>query len=143
MRQRRAAIEKAKGRRLDIILMDIQMPDIDGLRASEIIRGYPEHVSTPIIAVTAHAMDGEKQKLFKAGMTDYLAKPIDEDKLSHLLSRYAGCRCNLAHDAHHFGLAGLAVSAATGGEQAGSGAGSAANAGGFYAGSAHAGGELY
>lgn len=84
-----AAIDKAKGRRLDIILMDIQMPDIDGLRASEIIRGYADHASTPIIAVTAHAMDGEKQKLFKAGMTDYLAKPIDEDKLSHLLARYA------------------------------------------------------
>ena len=83
-----AAIQQASQRPLDIILMDIQMPNIDGIRASETIRGYPQHATTPIVAVTAHALDGEREYLIKAGMTDYLAKPIDEAKLSHLLARY-------------------------------------------------------
>lgn len=83
------AIREARLHKLDIILMDIQMPDIDGIRASEIIRGLPLHASTPIVAVTAHALDGEREQLIAAGMNDYLAKPIDEAKLSQLLHRYA------------------------------------------------------
>ncbi|WP_428943917.1 two-component sensor histidine kinase BarA [Pantoea sp. FN060301] len=83
-----AAIQQAKNHQLDIILMDIQMPEIDGIRASEIIREYPQHASTPIIAVTAHALDGEREQLIKAGMNDYLAKPIDEVKLGQLLACY-------------------------------------------------------
>ncbi|MBK4785120.1 MAG: two-component sensor histidine kinase BarA [Pantoea sp. Pent] len=83
------AIHQARQQRLDVILMDIQMPDIDGIRASEIIRSLPQHASTPIIAVTAHALDGEREQLIAAGMNDYLAKPIDEDKLKQLLQRYA------------------------------------------------------
>ncbi|CAY75458.1 sensor histidine kinase/response regulator [Erwinia pyrifoliae DSM 12163] len=84
-----AAIAQARLQHLDIILMDIQMPDIDGIRASERIRELPQHTNTPIVAVTAHAMDGERQQLMKAGMNDYLAKPIDEQKLSRLLARYS------------------------------------------------------
>lgn len=72
--------------------MDIQMPDIDGIRASEVIRELPQHHNTPIVAVTAHALEGEREKLAKAGMNDYLAKPIDEQKLSHLLARYLPAR---------------------------------------------------
>ena len=83
------AIDVARQQALDIILMDIQMPDIDGIRASELIRELPQHANTPIIAVTAHAIDGEREHLIKAGMNDYLAKPIDEVKLSHLLARYS------------------------------------------------------
>lgn len=83
------AIRQARQQKLDVILMDIQMPDIDGIRASEIIRGLPLHTGTPIVAVTAHAIDGEREQLIKAGMNDYLAKPIDESKLSLLLARYA------------------------------------------------------
>lgn len=83
-----AAIQQAKTRSLDIILMDIQMPDIDGIRASEIIRSYPQHSDTPIVAVTAHALEDEKEHLIQAGMNDYLAKPIDEAKLGQLLARY-------------------------------------------------------
>lgn len=82
------AIHQARLQKLDIILMDIQMPDIDGIRASEIIRGLPLHTNTPIVAVTAHALEGEREQLIAAGMNDYLAKPIDEDKLSQLLRRY-------------------------------------------------------
>ncbi|RWR01770.1 histidine kinase [[Pantoea] beijingensis] len=83
------AIQQARRQKLDIILMDIQMPEIDGIRASEIIRELPQHANTPIVAVTAHAIDGEREHLIKAGMNDYLAKPIDEVKLSHLLARYS------------------------------------------------------
>lgn len=83
-----AAIQQAKTHELDIILMDIQMPEIDGIRASEIIREFPHHASTPIIAVTAHTLDGEREQLIKAGMNDYLAKPIDEVKLGQLLACY-------------------------------------------------------
>lgn len=83
------AIREAQRQKLDVILMDIQMPEIDGIRASEIIRNLPLHASTPIVAVTAHAIDGEREQLIKAGMNDYLAKPIDESKLSRLLARYA------------------------------------------------------
>lgn len=82
------AIREARQQSLDVILMDIQMPEIDGIRASEIIRGLPHHANTPIVAVTAHAIDGEREQLIKAGMNDYLAKPIDESKLRQLLARY-------------------------------------------------------
>ncbi|BCQ36286.1 histidine kinase [Erwinia rhapontici] len=84
-----AAINQARHQHLDIILMDIQMPEIDGIRASEAIRTLPQHANTPIVAVTAHALDGEREQLIKAGMNDYLAKPIDEQKLSRLLARYS------------------------------------------------------
>ncbi|HBV38134.1 MAG TPA: two-component sensor histidine kinase BarA [Erwinia sp.] len=82
------ALRQAKMQPLDVILMDIQMPDIDGIRASELIRELPAHASTPIVAVTAHALDGERAQLINAGMNDYLAKPIDEARLENLLLRY-------------------------------------------------------
>jgi len=68
--------------------MDIQMPEMDGIRACELIRQMPHHQQTPVIAVTAHAMAGQKEKLLSAGMNDYLAKPIEEKKLYSLLMRY-------------------------------------------------------
>ncbi|MEJ1268894.1 response regulator [Pantoea ananatis] len=60
------AIRVAHRQVLDVILMDIQMPDIDGIRASEIIRTLPNHATTPIVAVTAHAIDGEREHLIRA-----------------------------------------------------------------------------
>lgn len=83
-----AAINRAKQMQLDLILMDIQMPDMDGIRACELIRQLPHLQQTPVIAVTAHAMAGQKEKLLSAGMNDYLAKPIEESKLRNLLLRY-------------------------------------------------------
>ncbi len=68
--------------------MDIQMPKMDGIHASELIRQLPHHNSTPIVAVTAHAASGEREHLLQAGMDDYLAKPIDEKMLTRVLSRY-------------------------------------------------------
>ncbi len=83
-----AAIEQARLMGFDLVLMDIQMPGMDGIRACELIRQIPQHNKTPVIAVTAHAMAGQKEKLLSAGMNDYLAKPIDEEKLCALLQRY-------------------------------------------------------
>ncbi|MGU3415194.1 two-component sensor histidine kinase BarA [Enterobacteriaceae bacterium C34A] len=82
------AIERAKQGLFDLILMDIQMPDMDGIRACELIHQLPHQQQTPVIAVTAHAMAGQKEKLLSAGMNDYLAKPIEESKLRTLLLRY-------------------------------------------------------
>ncbi|HDL7926017.1 two-component sensor histidine kinase BarA [Yersinia enterocolitica] len=82
------AIAYARENTLEIILMDIQMPEIDGIRASEVIHQMSHHQDTPIIAVTAHAVRGQQEQLLKLGMADYLAKPIDEARLIQALSRY-------------------------------------------------------
>ncbi|MDA8478570.1 two-component sensor histidine kinase BarA [Citrobacter sp. Awk 4] len=82
------AVDRAKQLQFDLILMDIQMPDMDGIRACELIHQLPHQQQTPVIAVTAHAMAGQKEKLLSAGMNDYLAKPIEEEKLYNLLLRY-------------------------------------------------------
>ena len=82
------AVDRARQMQFDLILMDIQMPDMDGIRACELIHQLPHQQQTPVIAVTAHAMAGQKEKLLSAGMNDYLAKPIEEDKLHNLLLRY-------------------------------------------------------
>ncbi|WP_413722164.1 two-component sensor histidine kinase BarA [Sodalis sp. RH24] len=84
----REALAYADGHPLDLILMDIQMPEIDGLRAAELMRQLPRHAQTPIVAVTAHTLGNEREKLLEAGMDDYLAKPIDENILQRLLARY-------------------------------------------------------
>ena len=82
------ALALAREQDLDVILMDIQMPHIDGIRAAELIHQLPHHARTPIIAVTAHSLSGEREHLLKAGMDDYLAKPIDEAMLKRVLTRH-------------------------------------------------------
>jgi signal transduction histidine kinase/ActR/RegA family two-component response regulator len=70
----------------DMILMDIQMPVMDGLQATAAIRRFDKIV--PIIALTAHAMKGDREKFIEAGMNDYLAKPIHREELQAILNRY-------------------------------------------------------
>ena len=73
----------------DLILMDIQMPEMDGLQTTRHIRSREagdKHI--PIVAVTAHALASEKQKLLKSGMDDYVTKPINENQLIHIIKRW-------------------------------------------------------
>ena len=73
----------------DLILMDIQMPEMDGIEATRQIRKTTgPNQATPIIALTAHAMISEKEALLKAGMEDYLCKPIDEAVLLDILDKW-------------------------------------------------------
>ena len=72
----------------DIILMDVQMPEMDGLEATQIIRQQSAHQPV-IIAVTANAMQDDKDACTKAGMDDYISKPIELDKLMTVLEKWA------------------------------------------------------
>jgi CheY-like chemotaxis protein len=69
----------------DIILIDMMMPEMDGYEAIPLIRNIPSRFNTPIVAVTAQAMAGDKEKCLAAGADDYLSKPVDVDQLFRLL----------------------------------------------------------
>ncbi|SBV92119.1 putative Histidine kinase [uncultured delta proteobacterium] len=72
----------------DLVLMDIQMPEMDGLTATMCIRTNPLHKDLPIIAMTAHAMSGDRETSLKSGMNDHLTKPIDPELLYAALRRW-------------------------------------------------------
>lgn len=84
------AIERASNEDFDLILMDLQMPEIDGITATRQIRQTRLNQGTPIIAMTAHAFNEEKDRMLQQGMDDYLAKPIDFDTLISLINLWCG-----------------------------------------------------
>ena len=86
-----AAVDTARGGGFDIILMDVQMPIMDGIEATRRIRGLPPPVGTvPIIALTASVLESARPALLNAGMNDWAMKPIVWNQLFELLARYGG-----------------------------------------------------
>jgi CheY-like chemotaxis protein len=71
-----------------IVLLDIMMPEMDGYQAIPLLKGHPDWGHIPIIAVTAQAMSGDRERCLAAGADDYLSKPVDVPKLMALLERY-------------------------------------------------------
>ncbi|EGV44563.2 PAS domain-containing sensor histidine kinase [Bizionia argentinensis JUB59] len=84
------ALEKYRSENPDLVLMDVQMPKLNGLEATRKIRNIEEHVEVPIIALTAGSLPGEMEKCLQAGMNDFLAKPILKQNLSNMLSKWLG-----------------------------------------------------
>ena len=81
------AVERARERHYDLILMDIQMPHLDGLQATRHIRALPDHAQTPIVAMTANAFAEDRAAALAAGMNDHLPKPVDPAQLARVLAR--------------------------------------------------------
>jgi CheY-like chemotaxis protein len=94
----RAALEALDEQEFDVVLMDVQMPDMDGLEATAAIRerekGNGKHV--PIIAMTAHAMTGDQERCLAAGMDGYISKPISGQALATEINRVR-TTCSTSH----------------------------------------------
>ena len=82
------AIEQARAERPAMILMDIQMPEMDGITAIQHIRADPDVHEIPIIALTALAMPGDRERCLEAGADEYLSKPVNLRKLRQLIRKY-------------------------------------------------------
>ncbi len=84
-----AAVKAVEEGKYDVILMDIQMPEMDGMTATKVIRSLKtEKKNIPIIAITAHALMGDKEKCIEAGMNDYLSKPIKSEILIQKVDKW-------------------------------------------------------
>jgi len=82
------AVDQVTKQKFDLILMDMQMPVMNGFEATEKIRMMPEYKETPIIALTAFAMKGDKEKCLESGATDYIPKPIDSQEFVEKVKFY-------------------------------------------------------
>jgi CheY-like chemotaxis protein len=95
------ALNALSKQHFDFVLMDIQMPEMDGYTATHKIRAEL-HLNIPIIAMTAHAMSGEREKCLQAGMNEYLAKPIREEALFRMIRVFSGKNSSPEHFAQPF-----------------------------------------
>jgi len=80
---REALAKLESGAEFDLVLMDVQMPGLDGLEATRLIRKDERWKALPIVAMTAHAMTGDKERCLEAGMNGYISKPVHP---AHLLN---------------------------------------------------------
>jgi signal transduction histidine kinase/CheY-like chemotaxis protein/HPt (histidine-containing phosphotransfer) domain-containing protein len=95
-RNGREALAQLAGPDFDAVLMDVQMPEMDGCQAAQQVRAQPRHAALPIIAMTAHALASDRDRCLAAGMNDYLAKPFEPAELFAVLARWtsAGASAN-------------------------------------------------
>jgi two-component system, sensor histidine kinase and response regulator len=95
----REAVERLRisPRAFDVVLMDLQMPEMDGYEATQVIRYQLEISDVPIIAMTAHAMVEERERCLATGMNDHVTKPVDPEKLYEALARWAKPRPGVSH----------------------------------------------
>ena len=84
----RAAVELARAQDFDLILMDMQMPELDGIAATRAIRALPGCTTLPILAMTANAFDEDRRNCFAAGMNDFITKPVDPKIFYALLDKW-------------------------------------------------------
>lgn len=83
------AVEACSKESFDLILMDVQMPGMDGLETTKALREKESQHRTPIVALTAHAVNEQKTQLLLAGMDDFLSKPVSEEDLKNIIERWA------------------------------------------------------
>jgi signal transduction histidine kinase/DNA-binding response OmpR family regulator len=88
----REALDKLEAAPYDLILMDVQMPVLDGLEASRLIRSNPNWNHIPIIAMTAHAMNGDRERCLNAGMDAYISKPVQAAHLVATIEKHLAAR---------------------------------------------------
>lgn len=84
------AREILKTSRPDLILMDINMPDVDGYTLTSEIKAMPDHASVPIVAITANVMKGDRERTLSAGCDGYIEKPIDVDRFLEQVEHFIG-----------------------------------------------------
>ncbi|MCZ7400956.1 MAG: response regulator [Candidatus Methanoperedens sp.] len=84
------AIQKAEKGIYDLIIMDIALPGIDGFEAFKIIKSMPSYKIVPVIALTAYAMTGDRERILKAGFDAYASKPLDVPAFLKILEKYKG-----------------------------------------------------
>ncbi|MDR1309683.1 MAG: response regulator [Deltaproteobacteria bacterium] len=82
------AVQMVQDQKYDLVLMDIQMPEMDGLTAARTIRALPGQDALPIVAMTAHAMSGDRELSLAAGMNDHVSKPINISELFTALLKW-------------------------------------------------------
>jgi signal transduction histidine kinase/ActR/RegA family two-component response regulator len=84
----KAALDALERAAFDLVLMDLQMPEMDGEEALQRIRAMPEFADLPVVVLTAHALADVRPRLIALGFTDYLSKPVTRDQLNHMLTTY-------------------------------------------------------
>lgn len=87
-RDGQSGIKIAKEQKPDLILMDIQMPSMDGFEATKILKNDPETKDIKIIGITSYAMKGDKEKILNSGFDAYVSKPINTRELPKLIQEY-------------------------------------------------------
>ena len=86
----REALERVAAEKPDLIVLDVMMPEMDGYETARAIRQMDRFRTLPIIALTAKAMAGDREKCLEAGASDYITKPVDIDRLLAMMSQWLG-----------------------------------------------------